>query len=71
MKIFYWILLGIGVFLAVGTVFSFFVGMAFNAELWLQRARRLRHWLWLLLLFSFNFWVWGSVAYTLFHWKSG
>ena len=71
MKVFYWILTGVGIFLAVATLVSFGIGIAFDNAVWLERARRFRHWLWLLLLFGFNFWVWGSVAYTLFHWHTG
>ena len=71
MKVLSWILFGIAGLLAFAAIFSFAIGIAFNAELWLGRARRLGRWLWLLVLFSFNFWVWGSVAYTLIHWRSG
>jgi hypothetical protein len=71
MRVFYWILASFGGVFAVCTLVSFSIGIAFDNEVWLGRARRFRHWLWLIILFGFNFWVWGSVAYTLIHWHTG
>ncbi|MDQ6628544.1 MAG: hypothetical protein M3Z29_08875 [Pseudomonadota bacterium] len=71
MIVFRWIVGVLSAILATGTVVSFAIGIGFDAELWLQRTRHLRHWLWLLLLLWFNTEVWGRVGYTLLHWTKG
>jgi hypothetical protein len=71
MIVFRWIVGILGAFFAVGALFSFVVYIAFEAQLWLERARRLRHWLWLLLLLWFNIEVWGSVLRTIIRWSTG
>ncbi len=63
-----WIGAGLGSFLAIGALLAFVLFIAFESEIWLDRARRLRTWLWLLSLFWFNCEVWGRVAFTLVHW---
>ena len=71
MRFVYWALVCLVVALALGTMFSFALGVAFNNEMWLGRARRLGRWSWLAILFGFNFWVWGTVAWTLIRWNRG
>ncbi|MEO8525995.1 MAG: hypothetical protein ABI460_14820 [Caldimonas sp.] len=71
MLIFRWVIGVLSALFAVGAAFSFVVFISFDAPVWLERSRRLRHWLWLLLLFWFNVEVWGRVIWALFHWNSG
>ena len=71
MVVFRWIVGVLGALFAVGATFSFAVSIAFDAKVWLDRARHLRHWLWLVLLFWFNVEVWGRVIYTFVHWSTG
>jgi len=68
MIVFRWILGVIAAFFAVGATLSFALFVAFDAQLWLQRARRFRHWLWLIALFWFNFEVWRQVVRTIYYW---
>ena len=68
MTIFRWIVGAFGAIFAASALLSFIISIAFNAPVWLERARRFRHWLWLVLLFWFNVEVWGRVAYALIHW---
>ena len=68
MIVFRWIIGVLGAIFAVSAVFSFALSISSNAPIWLQRARRFRHWVWLVLLLWFNVEVWGRVAYTLIHW---
>ena len=68
MIVFRWILGVLGAFFAIGATLSFVLFVAFDAKLWLERARRFRHWLWLIGLFWFNAEVWGRVAWTIWHW---
>ena len=68
MTVFRWIVGVLSVLFGAGALFSFVVFIAFEAELWLNRARHLRHWLWLVLLLWFNVEVWGRVIYTIIHW---
>ncbi|MDQ6683828.1 MAG: hypothetical protein M3Z16_01760 [Pseudomonadota bacterium] len=69
MTIFRWIVGGLFLLLALGALGSFGLYMAFDGELWLVRARRVRRWLWLVTLLWFNTEIWGQVVYTLWHWK--
>jgi len=71
MIVFRWIVGVLGAFFALGAAFGFVVFIAFEAKVWLERARSLRHWLWLTLLLWFNVEVWGRVLYTIIHWTSG
>jgi len=68
MIVFRWILGVIGAFFALGATLGFVLFIAFDANVWLERARRLRHWLWLILLFWFNVEVWGRVLLTIIRW---
>lgn len=68
MTVFRWIIGVIGVIFAVLALLSFVLNVSSDAQIWLVRARRFRHWLWLVMLLWFNVEVWGRVAYTLIHW---
>ncbi len=68
MIVFRWILGVLGAFFVIGATLSFVLFVAFDAQLWLQRARRFRHWVWLIGLFWFNVEVWGRVIWTIWHW---
>jgi hypothetical protein len=62
----------IGVFaalLATGAVFSFVLFIAFDAQVWRERAARLGAWLRLVALLWFNIEVWGRVVWTLVRWN--
>ncbi len=69
MTIFRWIVGVIAGLLAVFAVFGFGLFIAFESKIWLERARRFRHWIWVLLLFWFNVEVWGRVLLTIVHWS--
>ena len=69
MTIFRWIVGLIAAFLALGGLFGLVLYIAFQSELWLQRARSFRHTLWVLGLFWFNVEVWGRVAWTIWTWN--
>ena len=47
---------------------SFGLFIAFEGELWKERASRFGAWIRLLALAWFNVEVWGRVVYTLVHW---
>jgi hypothetical protein len=66
--VFRWIVGIASVLFAIGSLLSLAINIAENADLWLRRARRFRHWLWLALLLWFNVEVWGRVVYTIYHW---
>jgi len=68
MTVFRWIM---GVLLAVlagASVLSFVLFMAFDVNVWLERARTLRRGAYLVMLFWFNTEIWGRVVYTIVHW---
>lgn len=68
MTIYRWIIGGLSALLAVGSLTSLVLFLAFDIDIWLQRARSLRRGLYLALLFWFNTEVWGRVLWTLIHW---
>ena len=70
MIVFRWVMGVLGAFFAAGALFGFVLFIAFDSNLWLERARRMRHWLWLVALLWFNVEVWGRVVITLVRWKS-
>ncbi len=49
MTVFRWIIGVLGGFFALGAIFGFGLFIAFDSQLWLQRARRFRHYIWVLL----------------------
>ena len=69
MIVFRWIVGVIGAFLAIGATLGFGLYIAFEAQVWLQRARTFRHLIWVLLLFWFNVEVWGRVIWTIWRWN--
>lgn len=68
MIVFRWVIGIVAALMALGAIASFLIFLGFDIRLWLERARRFRHWTWLALLFWFNAEVWGRVAYTLVTW---
>ena len=60
---------GLFALLALCWLVSFVLGVVSGSDVWFARARRFRHWIWLTGLFWFNVEIWGSVAWTLWHWK--
>jgi hypothetical protein len=68
MTVFRWILAVLAGFFAIGAVFGLALYIAFESQVWLERARRFRHWVFVLLLFWFNVEVWGRVVLTLWRW---
>jgi hypothetical protein len=68
MTVFRWILGVLAGFFAIGAVFGLALYIFFESQLWLERARRFRHWIFVLLLFWFNVEVWGRVVLTLWRW---
>ena len=68
MTIFRWIMVVISVLLVGGSVLSFVLFMAFDINVWLDRARSLRRGAYMALLFWFNVEVWGRVVWTIVNW---
>ena len=68
MTVFRWIMGSVGVLLLVLTVIGYGVGLAFNNEIWLGRAKLFRQLLFVFALLWFNIEVWGRVAYTIVTW---
>ena len=62
---FRWVIGVVAGLMALGAVVSLLIFLGFDIRLWLDRARRFRHWTWLALLSWFNVEVWGRVVYTL------
>ena len=68
MHIFRWIIGVISVLLVGGATLSFVLFMAFDINLWLERARVFRRFAYMALLFWFNIEIWGRVLWTIIHW---
>lgn len=68
MTIFRWIIGVISALLASGALLSFVLFIAFDINVWLDRARTLRRGVYMALLLWFNVEVWGRVIYTLVTW---
>ncbi|HEY8710920.1 MAG TPA: hypothetical protein VIM34_23320 [Burkholderiaceae bacterium] len=68
MTIFRWIIGVLSALLAAGALLSFVLFIAFDINVWLDRARSLRRGTYMALLFWFNVEVWGRVIWTLIHW---
>ena len=68
MTIFRWIVGVLAALLATGALLSLALFLAFDIEVWLKRARTLRHGVYMALLLWFNVEVWGRVLGTLIHW---
>ena len=68
MVVFRWIIGVISALLCGGAVLSFALFMAFDINVWLERARSFRRGAYMALLFWFNIEIWGRVIWTLIHW---
>ena len=66
MTIFRWTMGVIAALLASGALLCLLVYAIFNIDLWIKRARRLRHWTWLVLLSWFIAEIWIRVFRGLF-----
>ena len=71
MIVFRWVLGVIGALLVIAMAISFAIAIGFDNAVWMERTRRVRHWVWLILMFWFNTEVWGSVARTIWYWNRG
>ena len=68
MTVFRWIIGVLSGLLAAGSVLSLVLFLAFDIQLWLERARTLRRGTYMAGLLWFNVEVWGRVVWTLIHW---
>ncbi|MDE2094503.1 MAG: hypothetical protein KGL99_04145 [Burkholderiales bacterium] len=68
MTVFRWIIGVLSALLAAGSLLSFVLFIAFDINVWLERARSLRRGTTMALLLWFNVEVWGRVIWTLVHW---
>ncbi|HWI09972.1 MAG TPA: hypothetical protein VNU48_01440 [Burkholderiaceae bacterium] len=68
MTIFRWIIGVLAALLATGALLSLALFLAFDIEVWLKRARTLRHGVYMALLLWFNVEIWGRVLGALIHW---
>ena len=68
MTVFRWIMGVISALLCGGALLSFALFMAFDINVWIERARSLRRGAYLAMLLWFNVEVWGRVIWTLIHW---
>ena len=68
MTIFRWVIGVLSALLASGALISFVLFIAFDSNVWLDRARTLRRGLYMALLLWFNVEVWGRVIWTLVTW---
>jgi hypothetical protein len=68
MTIFRWVIGVIAALLASGALISFVLFIAFDINVWLDRARALRRGVYMALLLWFNVEVWGRVIWTLVTW---
>jgi hypothetical protein len=68
MTVFRWIMAVLLGLTAGGAALCFALFMAFDINVWIERARSLRRGAYLAMLFWFNIEVWGRVVYTLVHW---
>ena len=68
MTVFRWIIGVLSALLAAGALGSLVLFLAFDIQVWLERARTLRRGTYLALLLWFNVEVWGRVIWTIVHW---
>ena len=61
MTIFRWVIGGLVALMISGALFSLLIYAIFKIPLWVERARRLRHWTWLVLLLWFIVEIWIRV----------
>ena len=62
MTIFRWVIGGLAALMISGALFSLLIYLIFKIPLWVERARRLRHWTWLVLLLWFIVEIWTRVV---------
>jgi len=68
MTIFRWIVGVISALLIGGSVLSFALFLAFDIDLWRERARTLRRGVWMTLLVWFNVEIWGRTIIAIVTW---
>jgi len=68
MTVFRWVFGVVAAFLASGAIASFALAIAFDAQVWRERAASLGGWLRLFALLWFNIEVWGRVLLTIVRW---
>ena len=68
MTIFRWIIGVISALLVAGSAVSFVLFMAFEINVWIERARTLRRGAWMALLVWFNVEVWGRMIFAVIAW---
>ncbi|HEY9238234.1 MAG TPA: hypothetical protein VIP10_05270 [Burkholderiaceae bacterium] len=68
MTIFRWAIGALALLLGSGALISFALFIAFDINVWLDRARTLRRGVYMALLLWFNVEVWGRVLGTLIDW---
>ncbi len=68
MTVFRWVIGSLGLLCALASASSFALFIASNVQVWIERARRWRHWTWLALLVWFNVEVWRSVVMVIVRW---
>ena len=68
MTVFRWIIGVLSALLAAGALLSFVLFIAFDINVWLERARSFRRGTYMALLLWFNVEVWGRVIWTIIHW---
>ncbi len=68
MIVFRWIIGSVALLLALGSLLSLALFVAFDIPLWRDRARTLRRGVAMALLLWFNVEIWGPVIWTLTHW---
>ena len=68
MTVFRWIAGVFAALLVTGAIASFVLYIAFDAQVWRERAARLGAWIRLVALLWFNIEVWGRVVMTLVRW---
>jgi hypothetical protein len=61
MTIFRWFIGGLAALMVSGALLSLLIYAIFKIPLWVERARRLRHWAWLVLLLWFIVEIWIRV----------
>ena len=66
MTVFRWVVGGLAALMVSGALFSMLIYAIFKVPLWVERARRLRHWAWLVLLLWFIVEIWIRVFDAVF-----
>lgn len=69
MIVFRWVIGSVAALLLLSMFFSYGLGLAFGASVWMERGKHFRHWIWVLALVWFNIEIWGRVGWTLVTWN--